>query len=79
MTFQIVVFLLMSFLLLWLARLGRHCWLPLQPSRFKARAVRTTLPRLLKPRSPDDCPACRFASTPLLGSGTASMEVASLE
>jgi transposase-like protein/IS1 family transposase len=75
MTFQIVVFLLMSFLLFWLALLWRHCWLPLQPSRFKARAVRTTLPRLLKPRSPDDCPACRFASTPSLGGGTASRPV----
>jgi IS1 family transposase len=28
-------------------------------------------PRLLKPRCPDDCPACRLASTPLSGGGPA--------
>ena len=62
MAFQIDVFLLMFFLILTLAWLWRHGWLPLQPSHFKTGAVRTTLHRLLKPRTPDDCPACRLAS-----------------
>jgi hypothetical protein len=67
MALHVYVFLFVCFLLFSLARLGRRCWLPLQPSRFKARAVRTTVHRLLKPRFPDDCPACRLASTPSLG------------
>jgi hypothetical protein len=62
MTFQIVVFLLMSFLLLFLALLWRFCWLLLQPCASRGRAKRSTLPRLLKPRTPDDCSACRHAS-----------------
>ena len=34
------------------------------PVRSRAAVkVRSTLPRLLKPRCPDDCPACRLAST----------------
>ena len=75
MTFQIVMFLLMFFLLLSLSLLWRLCWLPLQPSPSKAGVVRTTLQRLLKPRSPDDCPACRLASTPSLGGGPAPLPV----
>jgi hypothetical protein len=63
MAFQIDVFLLMFFLIFTLAWLWRHGWLPLQPSHFKTGAVRTTVHRLLKPRTPDDCPACRLAST----------------
>jgi len=45
------------------------------PSRTTGK-LRSRLPRLLKPRSPDDCPACRLASAPSLGAGTA--DVASL-
>jgi transposase-like protein len=75
MALQVYTFLFVFFLLLWLARLGRHCWLPLQPSHFKARAVRTTLQRLLKPRCPDDCPACRLASTASSGVEPASSPV----
>jgi IS1 family transposase len=63
MTFHIVVFLLVLFLLLSLALLWRLCWLPLLPSPSQARAVRTTVQRLLKPRTPLDCPSCRLVST----------------
>jgi hypothetical protein len=56
MTIQIDVFLLVFFLTFSLALLWRHSWPPYQPSHFKAGAVRTTVHRLLKPRTPDDCP-----------------------
>ncbi len=69
MAFQIIVFLHIFFLILTLAWLWRHGWLPLQPSHCKTGAVRTTVHRLLQPRTPDDCPLCRLASTPSLGAG----------
>jgi hypothetical protein len=69
MAFQIDVFLLMFFLILTLAWLWRHGWLHLQPSRFTTGHVRTTMHRLLKPRTPDDCSACRLASTPASAGG----------
>jgi len=59
------------FLLLSLALLWRLCWLSLQPSHSRGGAKRSTLHRLLKPRTPDDCPACRLASAPSLGGGPA--------
>jgi transposase-like protein/IS1 family transposase len=37
--------------------------------------MRTRLKGLLKPRSPDDCPACRLASTPSSGGGPAPAPV----
>jgi hypothetical protein len=79
MTFHIVMFLLVIFLLFSLALLWRHGWLPLQPSHFKTGTARTRLHRLLKPRTPDDCPSCRLGSTPLSGGGSVPAEVASLE
>ncbi len=63
MSLHVFVFLLMFCLMLGLALLWRLCWLPLQPSHLKAGAVRTTVHRLLKPRTPLDCPACRLSST----------------
>ncbi len=75
MTFQIVVFLLMSFLLLFLALLWRLCWLPLLPSPSQTGAVHTTVHRLLKPRTPDDCPVCRLRTTPSLSGGPAPAPV----
>jgi IS1 family transposase/transposase-like protein len=69
MAFQIDVVLLVFFLTFSLALFWRHSWLPLQPSHIKAGAVRTTVHRLLKPRTPDDCPLCRLAATPSLGAG----------
>src|SRR5512135_678842 len=66
------VFLLVFLLIFFLALLCSFCW-P-HPGSVRSRAaakVCTTLPRLLKPRTPDDCPACRLATTPSLGGGPA--------
>jgi len=63
MPIHVYVFLLVVCLLLCLAPLWRHDWLHLQPCSTRGGAKRSTLHRLLKPRSPDDCPACRLAST----------------
>jgi IS1 family transposase len=65
----VFVFLLVVCLLLCLARLGRLDWFPLRPSSSKGGAKRSRLPRLIKPRSPDNCPACRLASAASSGGG----------
>ncbi len=62
MSLHVFVFLLVVSLLLSLARLGRLEWLPFQTSSSRGGVKRHTLPRLLKPRSPEDCPSCRLAS-----------------
>ncbi len=67
MALHVFVFLLVVCLLLSLALLWRLDWFDLQPSSSRGGAKRTALHRLLKPRSPDDCPACRLASTPSSG------------
>jgi hypothetical protein len=67
MAFHVFLFLLVFFLLLSLALLWRLSWFHLQPSHSQAAKRRTLDQRLLKPRSPDDCPACRLASTRSLG------------
>ncbi len=59
----VFVFLLVVCLFLCLALLWRLDWFRLQPSSSRDAAKRTLLHRLLKPRTPDDCPACRLAST----------------
>jgi hypothetical protein len=69
MTFQIDVFLLVFFLTFSLALLQCQSWLLSQPSHFKARAARSTVQRLLKPRTPDDCSLCRLAPTRSLDAG----------
>jgi hypothetical protein len=69
MSLHVFVFLLVVCLLLSLARLGRLDWFPLRLSSARGRAKPSTLHRLLKPRSPDDCPACRLASTASSGTG----------
>jgi IS1 family transposase len=70
------VFLLVFFLICSLALLCTLCCPYYGPVQSRAAAkVRTMLPRLLKPRSPDDCPACRLASTPSLGGGPAPLPV----
>jgi hypothetical protein len=73
MTLHVSVFvlLLVVCLLLLLVRLGRLGWFPLQPCSSQGVAKRTGLPRLLKPRCPDDCPACRLATPASLGRGPA--------
>jgi hypothetical protein len=60
----VFVFLLVVCLLLCLALLWRLGWFPLRPSSSKGEAIHSRTQRLLKPRCPDDCPACRLASTP---------------
>ncbi len=64
------VFVLVIVLIISLALLCVLCWL--HPGHVQPRTtakVRTTLHRLLKPRTPDDYPACRHASTASLGAG----------
>src|SRR5215472_5759103 len=63
MALHVSLFLLVVCLLLILGLLWRHDWFHFQPFHSRGKAKRTTLHRLLKPRSPDDCPACRLTST----------------
>ena len=63
MAVHVYIFLLVGCLLFFLALLWRLDWLHLQPSHSRGGAKRSRLHRLLKPRCPDDCPACRLAST----------------
>jgi len=67
MGLHVFLFLLVFFFLLSLALLWRLGWFHVRPSSSKGAAKRSRLHRLLKPRSPDDCPACRLASTALVG------------
>jgi hypothetical protein len=78
MSVHVYVFLLVVCLLLYLTRLGRLDWFPLRPSTSRGGAKRSRLPRLLKPRTPDDCLACRLASTPSSGGEPTPADVASL-
>jgi hypothetical protein len=78
MAFHGFLFLLVVFLLLCLVLLWRLCWPHLQPFHSRGGARRSTLHRLLKPRSPDDCPACRLGSTASSGTGPVPADVASL-
>jgi transposase-like protein/IS1 family transposase len=75
MALHVFVFLLVVCLLLSLALFWRLDWFPFRPSSSPGGAKRTTLHRLLKPRSPDDCPACRLASTASSGVEPASVPV----
>jgi transposase-like protein/IS1 family transposase len=75
MALHVFVFLLVVCLLLSLALLWRLDWFHLRPSSSSGRAKRSTLHRLLKPRCPDDCPACRLASTTSSGVGPAPLPV----
>ena len=71
MGLHVFLFLLACFLLLSLALLWRLNRLHLRSCTSKGVAKRPRLPRLLKPRCPDDCPACRLASTPASALGSA--------
>jgi transposase-like protein/IS1 family transposase len=75
MALHVFVFLLVVCLLLSLALLWRLCWFHRRPSSSRGGAKRSRLQRLLKPRCPDDCPACRLASTPSSGGGPAPAPV----
>ena len=69
MAFHVFVLLLVVCLLLSLALLWRLDWFPLRPASSNGVAKRSTLPRGLQPRTPDDCPACRLVSTPSSDAG----------
>ncbi len=75
MALHVFVFLLMFFLILSLALLWRLYWFHLRPSSSRGGAKRTTLQRLLKPRCPDDCPACHLGSSPSSSAGPATAHV----
>jgi hypothetical protein len=74
MALHVFLFLLVFFLLS-LALLWRLCWLPLQPSHSRGRAMHSTAQRLLKPRTPVDCPACRLSCANSSGMGPAPAPV----
>ncbi|HEX6553441.1 MAG TPA: hypothetical protein VF026_11820 [Ktedonobacteraceae bacterium] len=63
MAVHVYIFLLVGCFLFFLALLWRLDWLHLQPSHSRGGTKRSRFHRLLKPRCPHDCPACRLAST----------------
>jgi transposase-like protein len=63
MGFHIFQFLLVVLLFLSLALLGRLFWPHLQHSHAQAGGRRALVHRLLKPRTPLDCPLCRLCSS----------------
>jgi hypothetical protein len=75
MAVHVFLFLLMFFLILSLALLWSLSCLHLQPSNSKAGRRRTMVHRLLKLRTPLDCPICRLSCS---GMRPAPAEVASL-
>jgi transposase-like protein len=74
MTHHVFLLLLLCLLLFSLARLCFLGWLHHAPAQLAA-AKRGRLPRLLKPRTPDDCPVCRHASPASSGVGPGSPSV----
>lgn len=78
MVLHVFVSLLVVCLFLSLALLCHLECLSFQPSSAGGRIKRSKLPQLLKPRCPDDCPACRLASLASTGGGPAPARVASL-
>jgi len=72
---SVFVFLLVVCLLLFLVLLWCLDWFAFRPSSSRGGTKRSTLHRMLKPRSPDDCPACHLGFTPSIGRGTASAPV----
>ena len=70
------VFLLLFLFILSLAQLCHFYWPHHGPPHSRVAAkIRTSVQRLLKPRSPLDCPACRLASTLPSGVGPAPLPV----
>jgi hypothetical protein len=63
MILHVFVLLLLSFLMLFLAQLCHRYWTHHYLPHSTAVALHPVVHRLLKPRSPRDCPACRFSST----------------
>jgi len=64
MSVHVYVFLLVICLFLSLALLWHLSWFHLRPSSSRGGAKRSTLQRLLKPRSPDDCPCAGYMGHP---------------
>lgn len=75
MALHVRVLLFAVCFLLSLALLGRLDRFPSRPSSSQGGARRSTLHRLLKPRSPGHCPLCRLASPASLGAGPAPAPV----
>ncbi len=75
MSLHVFVFLLVVCLFLSLALLWRLDWLHFRSSSSRGGVRRCRLPHQLVPRSTDDCPACRLASTPSSGIGPAPAPV----
>jgi len=63
MIFHVFLLLLLFFPMFALTRLCSLCWPHHCPAHSAATAKRTLIQRLLKPRSPHDCPACRLSCT----------------
>src|SRR5712692_3530135 len=63
MAFHVFLFLLVCFLMLCLAWLCRPSLLHRGLAHWRAGAVHPVVRRLLKPRTPRDCPACCVSST----------------
>jgi transposase-like protein len=63
MTFHLFLLLLLFCLMLSLARLCHLSWCHHCPAQLRSAAWHPAAQRLLKPRSPHDCPACRLCST----------------
>ena len=70
-----VLLFVFFFFLFSLALLRRPGWLPLPTSSSRGGAIHSSVQRLLKPRTPDDCPACRLASTASSGGRSAPAPV----
>ena len=64
MTFQVFLLLFLFVLMFTLTRLCSLYWSHRYPAQSAAAAKGTPIQRLLKPRSPDDCPICRLSCTP---------------
>jgi hypothetical protein len=72
------VFLLIVCLFLALTLLWHLDWFPVRPSTSQEGAKRSRLHRLLKPRTPLDCPACCHSSPHLTRCGSITPTRASL-
>jgi len=75
MVLLVFVFLLVVCLLLSLVMFWGHDWLHLRLSLSRGGAKRSRLHRVLKPRCPDDCPACRLASATSSAAGPSPLPV----
>jgi hypothetical protein len=64
MALHVILFLLVVFLLPALALLWRLDWLHLQPSHSRGKAIHSITQRLLKPRTPLDCPCIGYLDHP---------------